>query len=86
MLSRIVDLWDPSTPFAPAWITHSGHTHIRVVMCDSLLDTTRMDYITLERIAFQSKMPLLPRISGWLSISSQHSPSSIESFLLDHLT
>lgn len=74
------------TPFAPAWITLCRHTHIRVVMCDSVLETTRRDYITSEQIAFQIKMPLLPRISGWMSVSSHHRPSSIESFLLDHLT
>ena len=48
------------------------------------LETTRRDYITSEQIAFQIKMALLPRISGWLSIAIS-SLSSIESFLLDHL-
>ena len=43
-------------------------------------------FCTSEQIAFQIKMPLLPRISGWMSVSSHHRPSSIESFLLDHLT
>lgn len=63
-----------STPFAPFWITPSRHTHVEVVMCDSL---EGLHYFRAKSLKLRHRHPLPPAsqspyASEWASRSPHY--------------